>query len=98
MTTASDRLVRWGGVRLSRRLSKSVPVIGAVVAIATIVGTMRRKGMIGGAFDTALNAIPFVGAAKNAVEIARGRDFFPDRRPHAPRGTRQRPTAIQPAQ
>ncbi len=80
MTTARDRVVRWGGARLSRRLAKSVPVIGAVVAIATVVGTMRRKGLISGAFDTALNAIPFVGAAKNAVEIARGRDFFPDRR------------------
>lgn len=93
MTTASDRLVRWGGVRLSRRLSKSVPIIGAVIAIATVVGTMRRKGMLGGVFDTALNAIPFVGAAKNAVEMARGRDFFPDRRVAG-----HRPTTIQPAQ
>ncbi len=92
MTTASDRLVRWGGARLSRRLSRSLPVIGAVVAIATVVGTMRRKGVISGVFDTAFNAIPFVGAAKNAVEIARGRDFFPDRRPA------HRPTTIQPAQ
>ena len=80
MTTARDRVVRWGGARLSRRLSRSLPIIGAVVALATVVGTMRRKGLISGAFDTALNAIPFVGAAKNAVEMARGRDFFPDRR------------------
>jgi hypothetical protein len=79
MTTAGDRLVRWGGARLSRRLSRSVPVIGAVIGVATIIGTMRRKGMISGAFDTAFNAIPFIGAAKNAVEIVRGRDFFPDR-------------------
>jgi hypothetical protein len=56
-----------------------VPILGAAVAVATIVGTMRRKGVISGAFDTALNAIPFVGAAKNVVEVARGRDFFPDR-------------------
>lgn len=81
MTTASNRLVRWGGARLSRRLSKSIPFVGALVALATLAGTVRRKGMIGGAFDTALNAVPFIGAAKNAVEIARGRDFFPDRRP-----------------
>jgi hypothetical protein len=80
MTMTGNRLVRWGGVRLSRRLSRSVPVIGAVIAAATILGTMRRKGMIGGAFDTALNAIPFIGAAKNVAEVARGRDFFPDRR------------------
>lgn len=79
MATANNRLVRWGGARLSRRLAKSMPIIGAAVAVATVVGTMRRKGMISGAFDTAVNAIPFIGAAKNAVEIARGRDFFPDR-------------------
>lgn len=78
-TTTSHRVVRWGGARLSRRLAKSIPVVGALVAAATVIGTLRRKGVISGAFDTALNAIPFVGAAKNAVEIARGRDFFPDR-------------------
>ena len=78
-TTNGNRLVRWGGARLSRRLAKSVPVLGAVVAAATVIGTLRRKGVISGAFDTILNAIPYVGAAKNAAEIARGRDFFPDR-------------------
>jgi hypothetical protein len=47
---------------------------------------MRRKGLIGGAFDTGLNAMPGIGAAKNAVEMLRGRDFFPDRpRPVSPR-------------
>ena len=40
---------------------------------------MRRKGVISGALDTGLNAVPFVGAAKNVLEVARGRDFFPDR-------------------
>jgi hypothetical protein len=28
-----------------------------------------------------LNAVPIVGAAKNIVEVVRGRDFFPDRYP-----------------
>jgi hypothetical protein len=35
--------------------------------------------VISGAFDTGLNAIPFIGAAKNATELIRGRDFFPGR-------------------
>jgi hypothetical protein len=81
MAIAHNRMVRWGGARLSHRLGKSMPIIGAAVAVATVYGTMRRKGLIGGAFDTAFNALPFVGAAKNAVEVARGRDFFPDRVP-----------------
>jgi hypothetical protein len=56
-----------------------MPWIGGAIAVATVLGTMRRKGVLGGTFDTGLNAIPFIGAAKNAIELARGRDFFPDR-------------------
>jgi hypothetical protein len=77
--TMTQKLTRWGGARLSRRLARSVPYLGAAVALATVATTMRRKGVISGAFDTGLNAIPFVGAAKNAAELIRGKDFFPDR-------------------
>ena len=77
--TMTNRLTRWGGARLSRRVSRSIPILGAAIAAATIVATIRRKGVISGALDTGLNALPGVGAAKNVIEIARGRDFFPDR-------------------
>jgi hypothetical protein len=76
---ATERLVRWGGARLSRRMVRAAPWIGTVIALATVGATMKRKGFFGGALDTGLNAIPFVGAAKTAIELARGRDFFPDR-------------------
>jgi hypothetical protein len=56
-----------------------MPWIGAAVALATVATTVRRKGWVGGAADSALNATPFIGALKNAAEIFRGRDFFPDR-------------------
>ena len=79
MGTIARHVTRWGSARLSRRLSKSLPLIGAALAAATVLGTMRRKGVIGGAFDTGLNALPGIGAAKNLLEVARGRDFFPDR-------------------
>jgi hypothetical protein len=79
----TDRLVRWGGARLSKRMTRSLPWIGTAIALATVASTMKRKGVFGGAMDTGLNAVPFLGAAKNVVEIARGRDFFPDR-PVAP--------------
>jgi hypothetical protein len=46
---------------------------------------MRRKGVMRGALDTGLNAMPFIGAAKNAYELVRGRDLFPDRVPGRPR-------------
>ena len=76
----TNRVTRWGGARLSRRLARSLPWLGAAVAVVTVGAAMRRKGLISGALDSGLNAIPFVGFAKNTVEVARGRDFFPDRR------------------
>ncbi len=77
--TLTHRIASLGGARLSRRVSRSLPWIGAAIAVVTVVSTMRRKGVISGALDTGLNAVPFVGAAKNVLEVARGRDFFPDR-------------------
>lgn len=58
-----------------------MPIIGTVVAVATVASTIRRKGVVSGTLDTGLNAMPFVGLVKNAVEMMRGRDFFPDRFP-----------------
>ena len=56
-----------------------MPWIGAAVALAMLATTVRRKGWVGGAADTALNALPFLGALKNTAETVRGRDFIPDR-------------------
>ena len=75
----TNHMVKWGSARLSRRVARSLPWIGAAIAIVTVASTMRRKGVISGALDTGLDAVPFVGLAKNVVEVARGRDFFPDR-------------------
>ena len=81
MTTVSQRLVKYGGVKLSQRLRRSLPVVGTVIAVATIGAAIRRKGVISGTIDSGLNAVPMVGALKNAVEILRGKDFFPDKYP-----------------
>lgn len=74
-----EKAARWGGARMSRRMSKSLPWVGALLALATIAAAIRRKGWIGGSVDTALNAIPYVGGAKNVYEWARGRDLIRDR-------------------
>jgi hypothetical protein len=78
--TMTRTVTRWGGARLARRLSRSIPFFGAAIALLTLGAAIRRKGFLRGAADTALNAIPFVGAAKTAVEVVRGRDLVPDRR------------------
>lgn len=91
----SHRIARWGGAKLSRRMARSLPWLGAAIAVATAASTIRRKGVISGTLDTGLNAIPLVGAAKNALEIVRGRDFFPDRygvQPGYPAGAARRAT------
>jgi hypothetical protein len=49
------------------------------VAIAAVGTAIRRKGVFGGALDTALDATPWVGAVKNAAEAMRGRDFIRDK-------------------
>jgi hypothetical protein len=56
-----------------------MPVVGGVVGGGTSPATMRRKKKVQGTLDTGLNSIPIVGALKNTLEVARGRDFFPDR-------------------
>jgi hypothetical protein len=79
-----DRMARWGGARLSRRFARAMPLVGAALALATLAATMRRKGVMRGALDAGLNAMPFLGAAKTTYEIVRGRDLFPDRIPGRP--------------
>jgi hypothetical protein len=64
---------------MARRLLRSAPWVGAVVALATLGASMRRKGAVGGVVDTALDFVPFVGGLKNAAEAMRGRDFIRDR-------------------
>jgi hypothetical protein len=65
--------------RMIRRASRSMPWIGALIALFAVGSAMRRKGAIGGAVDTALDVMPGVGAMKNAVEAFRGRDFIKDK-------------------
>ena len=75
----SNRLVRFGTMRLARRMRISAPVVGTVFALIAARAAIRRKGFVGGTTDTLLNGVPFVGAAKNLAEYWRGRDFIPDR-------------------
>jgi hypothetical protein len=65
--------------RLIRSLSRSIPWIGAAVAVVSVGTAIRRKGAFGGVLDTALDAMPGVGAVKNAFEAVRGRDFIKDK-------------------
>jgi hypothetical protein len=60
-------------------MSRSLPWIGAAIALVTLGSAIRRKGLLRGVTHSGLDAIPFVGAVKNLAELVRGRDFIPDR-------------------
>jgi hypothetical protein len=78
--TLTKQLSQYARGRLVRRLARSMPWVGAVVAIAAVGSAIRRKGLFAGALDTALDVTPGVGALKNAFEAVRGRDFIQDKR------------------
>ncbi len=78
--TIQQQALRYGQRRVARRLSRAIPWIGTAIALFTIGSTIRRKGVMRGSADTALNAIPFVGGLKNLAEVVRGRDLFADKR------------------
>ena len=79
--TVARQAVRLGGRRIVRKLARSIPWLGAALAVAGIGAVIRRKGVIRGTLDSALDATPFVGGMKNACEIVRGRDFIRDKTP-----------------
>ena len=72
-------LTRYAGRKLTAKLVKSIPWIGAIVALITLRQAVRTKGFRGGTLDTALDFTPYVGTVKNLAEVCRGRDFIPDR-------------------
>ena len=80
--TMRGQAVQYAQRRITRKLMRAIPFLGAVVALATLGAAIRRKGLVGGSLDTALDFIPGVGGVKNAAEIVRGRDLIADRRPH----------------
>ncbi len=77
--STKETLKRYGTRRVTKRLARSIPWIGAIVAAAALGGAIKRKGIVGGVVHTALDSIPFVGAGKNLIEGVRGRDFIKDR-------------------
>ena len=73
--------VRFGQRRLTGRLARALPWVGTAVALLTIGSTIRRKGVVGGTLDSALDALPVVGSLKGLAEAVRGRDFVRERAP-----------------
>ena len=76
--TRGQKAGRWAGRRVARHLEEALPFVGTIVAIAFLAETMRRKGVMRGLADTALNAVPLLGTLKNGIELFTD-DWIPDR-------------------
>jgi len=72
------KLAHAGGWQVAKRVAKTIPFGGAVVAVALVGTDIRNKGVIKGLINSGIDAIPVVGLAKNAVELVHG-DFIPDK-------------------
>ena len=72
------KLVHAGGWALVKRGAKMIPFGGTVIAVGLVGHDIKKKGVVKGVVNSGIDAIPFVGLAKNAVEIFTG-DFIPDK-------------------
>ena len=78
-TEIERKLVRAGGWQVAKRVAKSVPFGGTAVAVILVGSDIKNKGVVNGIVNSGIDAIPFVGLAKNVVELIRG-DFIPDKK------------------
>jgi hypothetical protein len=72
------KLVHAGGWQVAKRVAKTIPFGGTAVVIVLVGSDIKNKGVVKGIINYGIDAIPFVGLAKNAVELVRG-DFIPDK-------------------
>ena len=73
------KLVHAGGWQVAKRIAKTIPFGGTVVVVVLVGTDIKNKGVVKGLINSGIDAIPFVGLAKNAVELVRG-DFIADKK------------------
>ncbi|MEQ1645236.1 MAG: hypothetical protein ABL959_17435 [Pyrinomonadaceae bacterium] len=73
------KVLHAGGWQVAKRVAKTIPFGGTVVAVVLVGSDIKNKGVVKGIINSGIDAIPFVGLAKNAVELVRG-DFIPDKK------------------
>jgi hypothetical protein len=73
------KLAHAGGWQVAKRVAKTIPFGGTAIVIALVGNDIKKKGVVKGLMNSGIDAIPFVGLAKNAVELVTG-DFIPDKK------------------
>ena len=72
------KIVHAGGWTVAKRVAKSIPYVGTVMAIGLVGYDIKKKGVVKGVLNSGLDAIPFFGLGKNVVEFFTG-DLIPDK-------------------
>ena len=73
------KIVHASGWQIAKRVAKMVPFGGTVIAVGLVGHDIKKKGLVKGVVNSSIDAIPFVGFTKNAVELFTG-DFIPDKK------------------
>lgn len=92
MNTIWRSLLRAGGTRIVRKVGKAMPVVGTAVVIGMTAYEIKKKGLVRGIVNTALDATPVLGTAKNVIEVFTG-DWLSDKKTSAPETTPEKITA-----
>jgi hypothetical protein len=66
------KLMHAGGWQVAKRAARMLPFGGTIVVVALVGHDIRKKGVVRGVINSGLDAIPFVGFTKNAIELFRG--------------------------
>ncbi len=77
--TIRRKVLHAGGWQVAKRVAKTIPFGGTAVAVLLVGSDIKNKGVVKGIVNSGIDAIPFVGLAKNAVELVTG-DFIPDKK------------------
>lgn len=64
--------------QVTKRAARSLPFGGALIVAGLWTMDVKRKGVVGGTVNSVLDAVPFVGLAKNAIELFTG-DLIADK-------------------
>lgn len=85
------------GWEVVKRLIKAIPVIGPVLSVGLAGQEIRNKGLVPGVVHVGLDVTPWVGTAKNVIEIVTG-DWIPDKAPKTPALPETSQVSMQPLQ
>jgi hypothetical protein len=94
MTGIFRRIIQAGGSRLALKLAKSMPLVGTAVAVGLAGYEIKKKGLVKGIANLALDATPVLGVAKNVVETFTG-DWLPDKPTHNASGKNRKSVLLK---